>query len=220
MENLPDLGEHLVIISPHDDDAVLGTGGLIKARSDLRLKTTVLILTDGSLGYSTPKEKDTIVKTRRAETAKCYESLGADVVFLGFPDMGLHPYRCWETPDGKEGAYQTVIAKLRELSATALLIPNPADRHPDHKAAYDIAKVAAFQASEPVAADLGKPIELEHVFCYAVWDRLQEETHEHQLTTEQLNAKKEALAAYVSQAKIIQDLTVRLKNKEILWKQK
>ena len=220
MESMPDLGKHLVIISPHDDDAVLGAGGLIKAQSDLKKKTTVLVLTDGSLGYSTPEEKDTIVETRRQETKKCYEALGADVNFLDFPDMGLHPYRCWETPDGKGGAYKAVIRELRELGATALLIPNPVDRHPDHKAAYDIGQVAAFQAPEPVAADLGKPIELKHVFCYAVWNRLQEETHEHQLTAKQFAAKKDALAAYVSQAKIIGEPSARVKNKELFWEQK
>ena len=89
MEILKDFGEHLVIISPHDDDAVLGAGGLIKARSELRLKTTVLILTDGSLGYSKPEEKDTIVETRKQETKKCYEMLGADVVFLDFLPLAV-----------------------------------------------------------------------------------------------------------------------------------
>lgn len=214
MEFMKDFWEHLVIISPHDDDAALGAGGLIKARTDLELKTTVLIMTDGSLGYSLPEEKETIVETRKSETKKCYKLLGADVVFLGFPDMGLHPYRCWKTPDGKEGAYRAVIAKLRELNATALLIPNPADRHPDHKAAYDIANVASFQAPSPVAVELGSPINLKGVFCYGVWDRLHKETHEHQLTTGQLDAKKEALAAYVSQAGIIQKLVAQLKDKE------
>lgn len=216
---MKDLGEHLVVISPHDDDAVLGAGGLIRARADGGLRTTVLVLTDGSLGYSSPEEKDTIVETRKRETEKCYGLLGAEVIFLGFHDMSLNAYRCWETPDGKEGAYKAVIAKLRELNATSLLIPNPADRHPDHRAAYDIGRVAAFQAASPVAADLGAPIGLKAVFCCAVWDRLPEGTYEHRLTQEQLAAKKDALAAYASQAKIIHDLAQRVKDKEVFFEQ-
>lgn len=219
MESLPDLGGHLVIISPHDDDAALGAGGLIKARACLKKKTTVLILTDGSLGYSSPGEKGTIVGTRQKEARKCYGALGAAVIFLGFPDMGLHPYRCWETPDAKGGAYQAVIRHLRGLGATALLIPNPTDRNPDHRAAYDIGQVAAFQAQSPVAAELGAPIGLKAVFCYAVWDRLPEESHVHRLTVGQLDAKKDALAAYVSQAENIKSLVAMLKAREAFWKQ-
>lgn len=225
MEIMKDLGEHLVIISPHDDDAVLSAGGLIRARSDLELKTTVLIMTDGSLGYSKPEEKDTIVKTRRKETAKCYDSLGADVVFLDFPDMSLQAYRCWETSDGKEGAYLKVIRVLREVGADCLLLPNPKDSHPDHKASYDIGQVAAFQAPSPVAADLGKPIDLKAVFCYGVQAQLPalaiaspgltkfvlenivgRFTHNHRLTKEEKKAKAKALYAYESQLEIIRDL--------------
>lgn len=229
MEIMKDLGDHLVIISPHDDDAVLGCGGLIKARSDLELKTTVLIMTDGSLGYSTPEEKDTIVKTRRQETAKCYESLGADVVFLDFPDMSLQAYRCWETSDGKEGAYLKVIRVLREVGADCLLLPNPKDSHPDHKASYDIGEVAVFQAPSPVAAELGEPIDLKAVFCYGVQAQLpslaianpkltkfvlekivSKFTLNHRLTKEEKKAKAEAIYAFESQLEIIRDLAERV----------
>lgn len=209
MEQLPDLGSHLVVLSPHDDDAALGAGGLIKARSEQGKKNTVIVLTDGSLGYSTPDEKGTIVKTRKAECARCYSMLGADVINLDFPDMGLHPYRCWSTPDGREGAYQAVIRHLRELDATALLMPNPADRHPDHKAAYDIGTVAVFQAGSRVAEEFGKPISLVGVFCYAVWGRLPEETHYHQVTPGQRIAKEKALASFRSQRDIIHSLLSR-----------
>ncbi len=219
------LGEHLAIISPHDDDAVLSAGGLIKARANKKLKTTVLIMTDGSLGYSTPEEKDIIVETRKKETEKCYKALGAEVIFLGFPDMSLNAYRCWDTPNGEEGAYKKVIRVLREINADCLLIPNPKDSHPDHKAAYDIGKVAEFQATSPVASELGEPIELKSVFCYGVQAQLpnlaiahprltklvldhvvSKFTLNHKLTKEEKKAKAEGIKAYQSQYSIIKNL--------------
>ena len=215
MKPLPDLGEHLVILSPHDDDAALGAGGLILKRSAAGKKTTVLVMTDGSLGYSSPEEKDSIIGTREEETRKCYAALGAKVIFLGFPDMGLHPYRCWRTPDGRGGAYMITLATLRELDASALLLPNPADRHPDHQAAYDIGKVAGWQACSPIAAELGDPIDITHAFSYAVWDPLPDATHVLGLAAKELEGKKGSLSAYESQGRVISGLLEQLSESEM-----
>lgn len=217
--HLPNLGEHLVIISPHDDDAALGAGGLILRRSQEHRKTTVLVLTDGSLGYTSTSDKNSIVAVRKREAKGCYARLGAEAVFLGLPDMCLHQYRCWRTLTGEEGGYLRAVRLLRKLAATSLLIPNPADRHPDHKAAHDIARTAAFQAREAIAPDIGAPAPLGAVLCYAVWNPLPEESHAYQMATGQLAAKRDALACFASQQKVISGFLQGLAEREPFWMQ-
>ena len=134
--------------------------------------------------------------------------------------MCLHQYRCWRTLTGKEGGYLQAVRLLRSLKATSLLIPNPADRHPDHGAAYDIARTAAFQAQEPIAPDLGAPVTLRAVLCYAVWDPLPEESHAYQMKAGQLAAKRDALALFASQREVISGLLLRLAEREPFWMQK
>lgn len=217
--SLPDLGGHLVIISPHDDDAALGAGGLMLQRSAERKRTTVLVLTDGSLGYTAPDQKRSIVAARKKEAKGCYALLGAGVLFLGLPDMCLHQYRCWRTLTGREGGYLLAVRALRKLGATSLLIPNPADRHPDHKAAHDIARTAAFQAKEAIAPDIGAPAPLGAVLCYAVWNPLPEESHAYRMTAGQLAAKRDALARFASQKPVISGLLKGLSEREPFWMQ-
>lgn len=48
--------EHVVVFSPHDDDAILGAGYLICALQEIGCPVTILIFCDGRAGYSTPAE--------------------------------------------------------------------------------------------------------------------------------------------------------------------
>ncbi len=63
-------------LSPHDDDAVLGTGYLIQAVAESGGEPFVFIFCNGNGGYSIPEDKGTIVEKRAAETKAAYLELG------------------------------------------------------------------------------------------------------------------------------------------------
>ncbi|OHB62493.1 MAG: hypothetical protein A2167_03260 [Planctomycetes bacterium RBG_13_46_10] len=88
--------ERFLVISPHDDDAVLGAGLLIQLAKREKVPVHIMIVTDGSMGYCKSKERRTITEIRRSETFQCYQSLGVpkiNILWLGFPDCQLSNFR-------------------------------------------------------------------------------------------------------------------------------
>lgn len=171
--------ERLMVISPHDDDALLGAGYAILAAQANGAKAHVAICCDGSAGYSRPEERDTIVATRRGESVRAHARFGlADgesLFYLGFPDFSLVSYIGWKLPAGIKGTLQPVITLLRELGITRLMIPNGYREHSDHTAAYDIGRYDGVQAGDPVGADWAPPTKIASVLQYSVWGDLSPE---------------------------------------------
>ena len=148
--------EQVVILSPHDDDALLGAGYLILACLQNQAEVTVLICCDGRAGYSTPGDKARIVDIRRKEAEAAYACLGlsADrLVRLDFPDFSLAAHRGWILPGQQEGTLPVFLRTLRKLRATRLLVPNGYREHPDHTAAWYIGTEDGPQVGDPVLVD-------------------------------------------------------------------
>lgn len=222
---LPDwrgTAEHVVILSPHDDDAALGAGYLIAATQAHGAKVSVVIVCDGRAGYSTPDQRDTIVATRRGETYTAYQQLGltpGDIHRLDFPDFSAASHIGWHLPHGATGSFADTIPLLRTLHTTRLLIPNGYREHADHEAVARMGSFDAPQVGDPVVADWGAPTHIHTVLEYAVWGDF---TPEDALVTgapttlranRALAAPEEieqtvrtALEAYVSQHRIIADM--------------
>ena len=200
---LKGLGKSVTVISPHDDDGIIGCGGILNDLSLAGARIHVLIMTDGSLGYSTVEQKRTIKETRHREAVSAYGMLRAEPIFLDFPDMNLKSFATWETWDGKDGAYKRVLKILRELKPETVFIPNPSDWHPDHKASFDIGLSISNLARVPAAADFGEPISLRHLFSYKVWDELDRITHAHALSQAAERAKKTAISEFKSQQNVL-----------------
>jgi LmbE family N-acetylglucosaminyl deacetylase len=207
--DLKDLGKSVVVISPHDDDGIIGCGGIMHDLSLIGARTSVLIMTDGSLGYSSVKQKSTIKKTRRKEAESAYKILGAEPFFLDFPDMNLSSFACWETFDGKNGAYKRVLKILRKVRPETVFAPNSSDWHPDHKAAFDIGLSISNLAAIPAVADFGEPIDLNHLFSYRVWDDLVRVTHMHKLSQEARKTKRKSISEFKSQGDILDRLILQ-----------
>ena len=207
---LESLGGTLVVVSPHDDDGIMGTGGLLYNLSQRKIKTYVLIMTDGSLGYSKLEQKNNIRQIRREEAKKAYKMLGAVPYFLDYPDMNLTEFKCWEKSDGKEGAYQKTLRMLRSLKPETVLLPNPLDWHPDHRAAFDIGYSIAYLASTAAVIDFGEPIKLRHIASYKVWNSLKA-THYFELSEKTQKIKEKALLQFKSQADILKNIPIEFK---------
>ena len=164
--------EHIVIFSPHDDDAILGCGYLIRHFTEAKTPVSIVIFCNGDAGYSTTEEKDTIVLRRKQETISCYQKLGVapeNIHYLDVPDFSLFSYSTRFSLDGKKGTFDPLVSLLRKIRATRVLIPNGYLEHQDHEAVYNCGIYDAVQSSDPILADLGEPISLKSMMVYAVW---------------------------------------------------
>ena len=82
--------ERVAVISPHDDDGILGAGYLILAALANSARVTLVVVCNGCFGYSSVEDKPTIVARRKAETLDAYQMLGLsadDILFLDYPDF-------------------------------------------------------------------------------------------------------------------------------------
>jgi len=170
--------ERLMVLSPHDDDALLGAGYGLCAAREHGAEAHVCIFCDGSAGYSRPEDRDTIVGTRRRETEQAYAALGLPASHLHrleLPDFSANHYVGWKLPCGGYGALQALVPLLRRLRITRLLIPNGYREHIDHQAAFDVGRYDGVQAGDAVLVDAGTPYPVRSVAVYAVWADLSPE---------------------------------------------
>jgi len=170
--------ERLLVVSPHDDDALLGAGYAIAAAQGKGGVAHVAICCDGSAGYSRVEDRETIVEARRRESVAAYDTLGipADRVhYLGYPDFSLRGYLGWKLPSGRLGTLQPFVTLLRRIEVTRLIIPNGYREHVDHEAAYDLGRYDGVQAGDPVGVDWGEPSVVRNVLQYSVWADLSPE---------------------------------------------
>lgn len=175
--------EHFLFISPHDDDAALGSGLLMQLAIKEGVKVHVIVVTNGSMGYCTLKEKDTISEIRKEETIKCYTMLGVpreNIIWLNFPDCNLSAYQ-GRRPMAPHHVSETAIAgftglqnaftyHLRKLNPTQCFVPTFNDLHPDHKYTYQEFMISVFHAGGEIWPELGKPMkEIPYISEMAVY---------------------------------------------------
>ena len=164
--------EVLVVMSPHDDDAIIGAGYAMLAAQQAGAEVYVMIFCRGDAGYSTVEEKDTIEEVRKRETDACYGRLGipADhIIRLNYPDFSAIGHWGWEKADGKPGDMPTILRFLREQKVTRVMIPNHYHEHIDHLAAHLMASFDCPQAGDAALVDYGTPHAVRSTLEYSVW---------------------------------------------------
>lgn len=220
----PDFGQQevLAVMSPHDDDAILGAGYAILAAQQAGAQVYIVIFCRGDAGYSTVAEKCTIEEIRKQETDDCYQRLGipADhILRLNFPDFSAFGNIGWEKADGKPGQMPTLLRFLREKQVTRVMVPNHYHEHIDHLAAHLMSSYDVPQAGDAALVDHGTPHPVRSVLEYSVWADLDPEDALVCGRNSTLRANRvivadtaaedrirNAIAAYVSQAEIIRGL--------------
>lgn len=164
--------ERMVIFSPHDDDAIIGTGYLILAAQASGASVSAMIFCDGRAGYSKPDQKETIVGIRRQETASAFARVGVAPEAthrLDYPDFSAWPRMGWLLPDGQLGSFATTLPLLRSIGATRVLLPNGYREHVDHEAVARIGGYDVPQVGDPILVDWGRPSTVRSLLEYAVW---------------------------------------------------
>jgi LmbE family N-acetylglucosaminyl deacetylase/glycosyltransferase involved in cell wall biosynthesis len=128
--------ETLLVLAPHPDDEVFGCGGLSALVAAAGGRVVPVLLTDGGAGdFSGSSDAAAYVATRRAESARAAEILGTEPPrALGFPDRSL--------PARGEELVAALEALFVEVRPDSVLVPSPAETHPDHRAAARAAHLA------------------------------------------------------------------------------
>ncbi|WP_243450689.1 PIG-L deacetylase family protein [Sandarakinorhabdus glacialis] len=122
----------LGVVVPHADDETLGCGGLIAAAADRGLAVHVTVLTDGAASHpgSVQWPPARLRAHRRTEAA------AVAILTRGRGTMGFA-----DAPDGALADYPETADKI--LGADLLVTRWQGDPHPDHQAAFRIARAAA-----------------------------------------------------------------------------
>jgi LmbE family N-acetylglucosaminyl deacetylase len=213
-------GEAVAFLSPHDDDAVLGAGHLVRAVIKSGGHPHILIFCQGDAGYSTPAEKRAIVRTRRGEALAAYGVLGVDakaIHFFNIPDLSLMGHVDRKPPAGA-GVLDRFIRLLRARRISRAVFSSPHLENWDHTAVFNLGVYGAPQAGDPILADLGDPSPVRTCLVYSVWGEFGPVDGEAGLlradtgilageTEEQLVRK--ALRAFASQAKVMKNTVAR-----------
>lgn len=211
--------ECLMVLSPHDDDAMLGAGYATMAALANGAEAHICIYCDGCAGYSRIQDRDTIVETRRAETIRAYAALGipADHIHrLELPDFSARGYVGWKLPGGGRGALQYLLPLLRRTRVTRLMIPNGYKEHIDHEATFDSGRYDGVQAGDPVLVDLGEPHGLRSTHVYAVWGALSPEDALVHADDVRIRANRAILAPYSAEDTIAEGLNAWASQAQII----
>ncbi len=207
--------ERFLLVSPHDDDAVLGCGLLIQLAKREKVPVHILIVTDGRMGYCSDEEKDTITQIRRGESLECYRSLGVpekNITWLDYPDCRLNSFRGRTPTDSNDppavagfvGLQNSFTHSLRRIRPTQCFVPTGNDLHPDHRFVYDEFMISLFHASGNIWPELGEPLaRVPYVNTYAVYcDFVAPPTLRMRTPASYLENKLKAIAAFRSQRQI------------------
>ena len=132
--------ETLLVLAPHPDDEVFGCGGLSALVAAAGGRVVPVLLTDGGAGnFSGSSDAEAYVATRLAESTRAAEILGTEPPrTLGFPDRSLSARA--------EELVAALVALFSEVRPDAVLVPSPAETHPDHRAAARAAHLAFLRA--------------------------------------------------------------------------
>lgn len=175
----------LLAIVAHPDDAELLCGGTLIRAADQGYRTGVLDLTAGESGsFGTTSE-------RARETSEANRILGlGHRTTVGLPDGSL---------ENTIAARLQVAATIREWRPRVVLTHWPDARHPDHRAAAELARDACFVAGMRRARVAGEP-HRPHKVLYAL--AYQERAPHPTLVvdvSDQMERKLDAIFAYQSQ---------------------
>jgi len=129
----PEFFGRTLVIAPHPDDEVLGTGGVLARLADAGQETFVVVVTTGRPPAFTKQQTSMI----REEAYCVHKQLGVSQTFwLDQPAAGLS-----EVPHSALNA--AILKVMGEVSPQTLLIPFLGDIHVDHALTFLSTLVAA-----------------------------------------------------------------------------
>lgn len=213
--------EHFVFITAHDDDPIIGAGMLLKLLTHHEIKVSIVIVSDGRMGYQSKKHQGkTIIKKRILETYLAYNELGVtkeNIIFLNYPDSNLHRYLGRNKAklidylgsgrkhiiNGHTGLLNSMVYYLRKFRATKVFIHTRNDYHPDHKIVFDQCYWSNFFSASNYWPDLGKGFpKIPDLYEYFVYASLSDEPDFQINSFEASKYRLDSIKNYKSQGEI------------------
>ena len=208
------VGKNWLIVSPHDDDMCIGAGLWMQAAAAAGVNVSLLVVTDGRMGYCRADQKDDIVAIRREETYRSCKVLGLDrerIHWINYPDGGLFSLQGRRAAAANEPAIEGFVGLqnamtyyLRKIRPTRVLVPTPTDLHPDHQITYNELMISLFHAQGLIWPELGEPIAaVPTIYEMAVYCDFNERPNLELMADQaSFDRKLDAIAAFKSQAQI------------------
>ncbi len=119
-----------LFFNPHDDDAIIGVGGVIVKLLSKGCDVGYAYLTDGRHGSNIMSPEETL-EARVAEAAKEREFLGIKKFYEFRVEDGKL------SAANKEEVKAGILKALDDFNPDLIFIPSQADSHSDHRAAHD-----------------------------------------------------------------------------------
>ncbi|NLI74449.1 MAG: PIG-L family deacetylase [Euryarchaeota archaeon] len=147
-----DEGSRILVISPHQDDEIIGCGGTLKILVDRGAQITVAYLTDGGSGsHEIPYQEQIDIREQEAKAG--LEILGiGEMIFLRRPDYDLIH---------NKDTVKEVEDLIDEINPDIIFVPYFLDTHPDHAIAAKILGLALSSYSKDL-----------NCYSYEVWTPL------------------------------------------------
>ena len=134
-----------MVFAPHQDDETLGCGGTIMLKRRAGTPVSCVFMTDGSTSHRQYMQEDQLRSLRKSEAVNAAEVLGLEpekVHYLNFPDGELKRFH--------GDAVAKVAALLDYYYPDEVYVPYRADGLPDHESTYAVVREAVENASRPV----------------------------------------------------------------------
>lgn len=133
----------LLAIAAHPDDVELTCGGTLIKSARAGYRTGIIDLTRGEMGTRGSVEQ------RAKEAAAAARVMGVTArVNAGLPDAHLH---------NTDEARGVMVALVRRLRPTVVILPFPIGRHPDHRIASELCRDACYLAGLAKYEASGEP---------------------------------------------------------------
>lgn len=128
----------VLAVGAHPDDVEIFAGGTLAAYASEGTRITVAVATNGEVGGR--DAPDAIARRRRAEAQAACELLGAELIWMGFPDEMLF---------NEPAVRMAFVEAYRVAEADVVFAHSTADYHPDHRIAGQVALDARILSAVP-----------------------------------------------------------------------
>ena len=146
----------LMFISAHPDDGDPRAGGLAARYVERGGEAMFVSITNGNAGHHT-MQPDELARTRKEESRRAGEVIGATYVVLDHDDARLEP-----TLEVRE----EIIGLIREFAPDLLLCLRPYEYHADHRAAGRLVADASYLLTVPLVRPDVPYLRRMPVICY------------------------------------------------------
>ncbi len=182
----------ILIVAPHQDDEVLGCGGLIAYAIEQGSTVEVVHVFAGTTGISYLPNGEQTSTARRKEAQAAADDMG----FTLYKDLGFVD----RTNPSENEVQRALINVIRRSSPDVLLLPHADESDVEHAMVSRVGKQAAWLSAAHIetGSEDASIRALDAVLYYSVWTPLSSPTLYLDITNF-IDKKQRALSKYVSQ---------------------